>query len=229
MSDEKHEAPPPKGLYSKAVHAGKISGQTSGATSTTAAAPTASTASRAADSDDHAAAAATAAAATAAAATAAAATAAAATASVMDGAVMGPPSIGGLLFELLAFYGHVFNPQSHVVLGGCGTPMMPGAVPPPGRGLVPRGTLRPLMERCMPRHGGGGGEEEEPYTLDPLVCIDPCDVGNNTGKGCYRISQIQECLASAAKAVVEAAEAEVRGGEQGADALGKCFREILKE
>ena len=122
--------------------------------------------------------------------------------------------------ELLSFYGHVFDPKEHAVLGGYG--LMLGA-PPPGCGFVPRGTLGPLVSWAAPlpklwkagRTPAPGAEE--PFDMDPLVCVDPVDLRNNTAKSCYRIGQVQKLMAAAASRALEAAEEEalaVRRGEE---------------
>jgi hypothetical protein len=128
------------------------------------------------------------------------------------------PSLGSMLVELLSFYGHVFNPKEHAILGSYG--MMLGA-PPPGCGFVARAHLGPLMRWAAPQQWGGPHTQAHQastlFSMDPLVSIDPVDLRNNTAKSCYRVGQLQKLFADAAKAALEAAEAEalaVRRGEE---------------
>ena len=152
------------------------------------------------------------------------------------------PSIGQLLHELLSFYGTVFEPARHAVLGGVGGMR----VPPPGCGFVLRAALAPLLEGSSPqitRHKARGGASgapagaadvtdpapAEPFGMDPLVCIDPACVDNNTGKSCYRVGQVRRLMASAAQVAAAAAEAEAharRAGKASTSPLG-LFNDVL--
>ena len=120
------------------------------------------------------------------------------------------PSLGSLLVELLSFYGTVFDPAVHAILGSYG--QMCGA-PPPGRGIVARSQLRPLLDWDTPHAAASAAEDI--FAMDALVIVDPVDLRNNTSKACYRVGQIQRLFASAAKAAITAAEAEALAVHRG--------------
>merc|ERR1719316_1899136 len=126
------------------------------------------------------------------------------------------PSLGTLLLELLAFYGEVFEPKLHAVLGSYGV-LGGGAAPPPGCGLVERTSLGPLL--TMERHALMQSQalrplkpptpaqlrkRDDPFPMEPLVCCAPVDLANNSAKSCYRIGPLQKLLVAAARAAANA-------------------------
>ena len=128
------------------------------------------------------------------------------------------PSLGTLLVDFLAFYGAVFDPKEHAILGSYGLAL---GAPPPGCGFTTRAQVGLLAAGGAARLPNGAPAPPErasdPFAMDPLVSVDPVDVHNNTAKSCYRVGQIQKLFARAATAAVAAAEAEamaVRRGEQ---------------
>ena len=127
------------------------------------------------------------------------------------------PSLGALLFELLSFYGEVFDPQRHAVLGSYGA----FGAPPPGFGFVERQNVGPLVSYTKSVAAGQAPRAHmravDPFHHEPLVCVDPVDLVNNTGKSCYRVGQLQKLFMAAARAAAKATEAEaeaMRRGEQ---------------
>ena len=79
-----------------------------------------------------------------------------------------------------------------------------------------RDTLSPLTNHWSHVARGEGAKPRrhadsapsDPFPSEPIVCIDPTDVHNNTGKACYRVGQIQRLFASAARSLHRAAERE---------------------
>jgi hypothetical protein len=144
-----------------------------------------------------------------------------------------PPSVGQLLFELLAFYGSVFDPARDAVLGGVDG----HGVPPPGCGFVRRAALPPLLAHAAPHARAerppASSCMDGPFVGEPLVCIDPVDVANNTAKACYRVGQVQQLLRAAAKAIAASAEDEAKA-EAAAAAAGRappraaCVQAVLE-
>lgn len=129
------------------------------------------------------------------------------------------PTLGTLLLELLTFYGEVYEPSTHAVLGSYG---MYGA-PPPGCGFVERKSLGPLLASHEPMHGqhyhqglNSKRRPPTPFQMEPLVCVDPVDVHNNSAKSCYRVGQLRTLFCAAAKAVSHAAEVEAESVKNGA-------------
>lgn len=41
----------------------------------------------------------------------------------------------------------------------------------------------------------------EPYKFDPICIDDPLEIGNNVGRNCFRILQVQRCLSEVVNAV----------------------------
>ena len=141
-----------------------------------------------------------------------------------------PPSIGALLIELLAFYGHVFDPKRHAVVGGLG----PMGAPPPGCGFAERSALAPLLTSCTGRPpaafdgaDGSNGRDATPFEIHPLVCVDPVDATNNSAKSCYRIGLLQKLLANTAAAAVAAADEAAATAARGEDADPSRLLEAL--
>jgi len=111
------------------------------------------------------------------------------------------PSLGLLLVEVLGFYGHVFDPKQHALLGGTGM----GVIPPAGCGFAERERLAPLL--CMASaYGMQYPLHADPFAMQPLVCVDPVDPTNNMAKSCYRIAAVQRLFAASANTAVAAAE-----------------------
>lgn len=126
------------------------------------------------------------------------------------------PSLGALLLELLTFYADVFEPSRHAILGSYG---LFGA-PPPGCGFVERVSLGPLVNAHVPppphrRHKPLKLKREDPFPMEPLVCVDPTDLANNTAKACYRVGQLQKLFRAAAKAVAATADAHAAAIKEG--------------
>jgi len=127
------------------------------------------------------------------------------------------PTLGALLVEFLAFYGTVFDPKAHAVLGSYGLAL---GAPPPGCGFVARAQVGMLSAGGARLPKGAHAPHElghDVFAMDPVVSVDPVDLHNNPAKSCYRIGQIQKLFARAAVAAVAAADAEamaVRRGDE---------------
>jgi len=137
------------------------------------------------------------------------------------------PSLGTLLVEVLGFYGHVFDPSQHALLGGTGM----GVIPPAGCGFAERDNLTPLL--CMANaFGGYQMPAQDPFALQPLVCVDPVDSTNNMSKACYRIAAVQKLFAEAAAAAVGASEAKAaevptKGPARGGQSISAGFIAVI--
>jgi len=102
-------------------------------------------------------------------------------------------SLGGLLLECMHFIGTVFDPQRHAVWSG----------------RRPTRQHGPLIGTSTLEYGfvcRDSSAELDAFALQPLVCADPVLQGNNVGKTCYRIGQIQRLFREAAAAALEASE-----------------------
>ena len=118
------------------------------------------------------------------------------------------PSLGTLLLEVLGFYGQIFDPKRHAILGGVGM----GAIPPAGCGFALRRDIPCHIGLChspfamqprQPIH------TDNPFDMQPLLCIDPVDSSNNAARACYRIAAVQKLFAQTAASAVTAAGASV--------------------
>ena len=119
------------------------------------------------------------------------------------------PSLGTLLLEVLGFYGHIFDPKRHAILGGVGM----GAIPPAGCGFA--------LRRDIPSLIGLSPSPFDPFAMQPLLCIDPVDLSNNAARACYRIAAVQKLFAQTAASAVTAAGASVASENDGVGA--GCF------
>jgi len=107
--------------------------------------------------------------------------------------------LGFLLVEFLGFYGYVFDPKRHALIGGVGM----GVLPPAGCGYVLRDLLAPLLSAS---NGYAAFAPGDPFSMQPLVCVDPVDQSNNMAKACYRVGLVQRLFAEAATAALATAE-----------------------
>jgi hypothetical protein len=121
------------------------------------------------------------------------------------------PSLGTLLLEVLGFYGHIFDPKRHAILGGVGM----GAIPPAGCGFALRRDIPCLIGLCQAM------TPFDPFAMQPLLCIDPVDLSNNAARACYRIAAVQKLFAQTAASAVTAAGASVASENDAAG--GGCF------
>ena len=114
-----------------------------------------------------------------------------------------PASLGQLFVEVLAFYGQIFEPSSHALVGLTGA----GVPPPPGYGFATRHELAPMLSMLNNGFGGFGvSPQPDPFAMEPLVVLDPVDPSNNVGKSCYRVAAVQRLCADTARATLALAE-----------------------
>ena len=118
-----------------------------------------------------------------------------------------PASLGQLFVEVLAFYGQIFEPSSHALVGLTGA----GVPPPPGYGFATRHELAPMLSMLNNGFGGFGvSPQPDPFAMEPLVVLDPVDPSNNVGKSCYRVAAVQRLCADTARATLALAEESAR-------------------
>jgi len=118
-----------------------------------------------------------------------------------------PASLGQLFVEVLAFYGQIFEPSSHALVGLTGA----GVPPPPGYGFATRHELAPMLSMLNNGFGGFGvSPQPDPFAMEPLVVLDPVDPSNNVGKSCYRVAAVQRLCADTARATLALAEDSAR-------------------
>jgi hypothetical protein len=118
-----------------------------------------------------------------------------------------PTSLGQLFVEVLAFYGQIFEPSSHALVGLTGA----GVPPPPGYGFATRHELAPMLSMLNNGFGGFGvSPQPDPFAMEPLVVLDPVDPSNNVGKSCYRVAAVQRLCADTARATLALAEDSAR-------------------
>ena len=78
-----------------------------------------------------------------------------------------------------------------------------GVLPPAGCGYVLRDLLAPLLSAS---NGYAAFAPGDPFSMQPLVCVDPVDQSNNMAKACYRVGLVQRLFAEAATAALATAE-----------------------
>ena len=134
-----------------------------------------------------------------------------------------PASLGVLLVEVLAFYGHIFDPRVHALLGST----LLGVPPLAGHGFADRSQLSAILSpplqggpESRAAHASGAPGSGAPgsgvpdaataFAMHPLVVVDPVNVANNAGRACYRIAGVRHLFATASREVASTAESFAR-------------------